>query len=206
MKKTLLIAAVAVFGFTSINAQEVKFGAKAGVNFATLGGDAEDIESKTSFHVGGVAEIMISDKFSVQPELLYSSQGAKDEYTEEFFEGEVKFEDKLKLDYINLPIMAKYYLTDGFSLEAGPQIGFLVSAKVESEASFEGESDSEEVDVKDAYKSIDFGFGLGLSYKLENGLNFSARYNLGVSNIVEDAEDDFSIQNNVLQVSVGFMF
>ena len=63
MKKLLLMTAVAVFGFLNINAQEVKFGAKAGVNFATLGGDVEDADGITSFHVGAVAEISISEKF-----------------------------------------------------------------------------------------------------------------------------------------------
>ncbi|WAC02882.1 hypothetical protein N7U66_04435 [Lacinutrix neustonica] len=67
MKKLLFTAAIVALGFTTVNAQEVKFGAKAGVNLATIGGDAEDVDGLTSFHVGGVAEIMVSEKFSVQP-------------------------------------------------------------------------------------------------------------------------------------------
>jgi len=97
--KKLFLAAFAVFAFTSMNAQEVKFGAKAGVNLATLGGDAEDVDGRTSFHVGGVAEIIISEKFSVQPELLFSSVGVKEEYSESFGGIDVKFEETLKLNY-----------------------------------------------------------------------------------------------------------
>ncbi|WP_047545908.1 porin family protein [Psychroserpens sp. Hel_I_66] len=197
MKKLMLFAAVAAFGLSSVNAQEVKFGAKAGVNFATIGGDVEDADGRTAFHVGGVAEIMISDKFSVQPELLYSAQGLQQK---EEFEG-FTFESKLKLDYINIPIMAKYYVAEGFSIEAGPQVGFLLSAKEE----FEFEGDSEEEDVKDAFNSIDFGAGVGVGYRMDSGLNFSARYVLGLSNIFEDS-GDFSAQNNVIQVSVGYFF
>ncbi|WP_292948945.1 porin family protein [Olleya sp. UBA1516] len=206
MKKLFTIAAVAVLGMTSVNAQDINFGAKAGVNFATVGGDVEDVDARTSFHVGVVAEIMISDKFSVQPELMYSSQGFGSEYSDEILGTTVNYEETLKLDYINLPVMAKYYVTEGLSLEAGPQIGFLMSADYEFEASAGGDSESESEDVKDDFKSIDFGFGAGLGYKLENGLNFSARYTLGLANIAEDAEEDFSIQNNVFQVSVGFFF
>lgn len=202
MRKLLLSAAIAVFGFTAMNAQEVKFGAKAGVNFATIGGDSENVDSRTSFHLGGVAEIVISDKFSVQPELLFSSQGAKSEYSEDLGElGSFKVEENLKLNYLNLPIIAKYYVTDGLSIEAGPQLGFLLSADYDVEV--DGESD--EQDVKDNFKSIDFGAGFGLGYKLENGLNFNLRYNLGLSNI-SDTDGDFSIQNNVFQISVGYMF
>ncbi|MFD2914392.1 porin family protein [Psychroserpens luteus] len=189
MKKLMLLAAVAVFGLSSVNAQEVKFGAKAGVNFSTFGGDYEDVKSRTSFHVGGMAEISISEKFAFQPELLYSSVGAKAD------EGD----GELKLDYISIPLMAKYMVAEGFSIEAGPQIGILASAK--------SEGGGEDVDVKDETNGIDFGVGLGASYRMDTGLNFGLRYNLGLSN-VNDAEDsdDFSFQNNVFQISVGYFF
>ncbi|SDI50211.1 porin family protein [Winogradskyella thalassocola] len=206
MKKLFLCAAFAAFAFTNVNAQEVKFGAKAGLNLATIGGDFEDAESLTSFHIGGVAEIMISDKFSVQPELLYNSVGASTDYTESFEGVTVNAEGKIKLNYISLPIMAKYYVAEGFSVEAGPQIGFLMSANEEYEVSGGGFSESGDEDVKDNFKSIDFGFGIGAGYKMESGLNFALRYNLGLSNIAEDAGDDFSAQNNVFQVSVGYTF
>ncbi|PSG88574.1 porin family protein [Aurantibacter aestuarii] len=218
MKKLLLSAAVALMAITA-NAQDsgMTFGAKAGLNVATIGGDVEDASSRISFHVGGYAEFMVSDKFSVQPELVYSSQGTQEEYKESFesngvvFDGE--YEDKLKLDYINLPVMAKFYVTEGFSLEAGPQVGFLIGANVESEGtesvtfggSTETESFSEEVDVKDSFKGIDFAVGVGAGYKLDGGLNFAVRYNLGLSNIYEDS-GDFKAQNNVFQFSVGYSF
>ena len=147
------------------------------------------MKSKTSFHLGVVAEISISDKFSVQPELLYSAQGAK----QDGGDGE------LKLDYINIPVMAKFYVAEGFSLEAGPQVGFLMSAK--------SEEGGESVDVKDLFKGIDFGIDFGLGYKMESGLNFGARYNLGLSNLW-DVPSDFNVknQNSVMQLYVGYFF
>ena len=191
MKKLLLCAAVAAFGLVSMNAQEVKFGAKAGVNFATVTGDDTDgVDSRTSFHVGGVAEIMVSDKFSVQPELLYSSQGYS------FNDG---FDIDIMLDYINIPVMAKFYVADNLSLEAGPQVGFLVSAK--------GKAQGETEDIKDFVKGMDFGLNIGLGYKMETGLNFGARYNLGLSNINDgEGSDEFKNQNGVFQISIGYMF
>ncbi len=192
MKKSFLIIAIIVFGLTNLNAQEVKFGAKAGLNLASVSGDETDgLDSRTAFHIGAVAEISVSDKFSVQPELLYSAQGAKDS-----FEG---IDVDLKIDYINLPIMAKFYVADGFSLEAGPQVGFLLSAKAEG--------GGESIDFKDETKGIDFGANLGVGYKLESGLNFGARYNLGLSNINDgEGSDDFKNQNSVIQLSVGYFF
>ena len=190
MKKLLLIITVFAFAFNA-NAQEgINFGVKAGVNFATItGDDVDDVKSRTSFHFGVFTEISISDKFSVQPELLYSSQGAKSDNSG----------DELKLDYLNLPIMAKFYVAEGFSLEAGPQVGFLMSAK------FDVDGGSE--DIKDETSDIDFGLNFGLGFQMETGLSFGARYKLGLSNILDfEGSDDFKNQNGVFQISVGYMF
>ncbi|WP_179020139.1 porin family protein [Winogradskyella forsetii] len=197
MKKLLLLVAVATFGFSNLNAQgDIKFGVKAGANLATLNGDLEDLKSKLSFHIGGVVEIPLTEKFSFQPELLYSSQGA--ELDEGLGFGGVSFNAKYKLDYVNVPLMAKYYVIDNLGVEFGPLVGFLVSAK------FDDETDEE--DIKDNFKSIDFGLAAGASYKLDFGLNFGLRYNLGLADINDVDGSDAKINNGVFQVSVGYMF
>jgi hypothetical protein len=103
---------------------------------------------------------------------------------------------KLNLNYINLSLMAKYEVAEGFSLVAGPQIGFLMSAKVTN--------GDDSFDVKDNFKSIDFGLGLGAEYELENGLFFDARFNLGLSSISDD--DNVSTKNSVIQIGLGYSF
>ena len=212
MKKVLFFAALLLFSMVTINAQDVKFGAKAGVNFASItGDDTDDLDGRTAFHLGVVAEIPISEKFSFQPELLYSAQGASQKSSFDEFNYEVKEELTGKLDYLNLPLMAKFYVADGFSLEAGPQIGFLLSAKADYEFSASGGgedySESDSIDLKDETKSIDFGANFGVGYKMESGLNFGIRYNLGLSNINDgEGSDDFKNQNGVFQISVGYFF
>jgi long-subunit fatty acid transport protein len=197
MKKVLLFFVTAIIGIAIVNAQ-VTFGAKAGVNFSDITGERVDsFDGRTSFHFGVVAEIEISEKFSFQPELIYSSQGS--DYSEDF-DGE-SFDGTVKVDYLNLPLIAKYYVTEGFSVEAGPQIGFLLSAKDEYE--------DEEDDIKDFLKGTDFGINLGLGYKLDNGLFFSARYNLGLTDNldVDDFETDGAeYKNSVIQIGVGYFF
>lgn len=213
MRKLLLLIVVLALGYTTVQAQEIRFGAKAGVNLASIGGeDVEDLDGRTSFHVGGLVEIPISEKFAIQPELLYSAQGAK---REDFFMG-TTYKDKLKLDYINIPIMAKYYVVDGLSIEAGPQFGILISAKGETEMSEGGDSESHSEDLKDSFKTLDIGLGLGAAYRLNNGIFFSARYIFGVSDITEDEEYDLGFgmvvvdrsksHNNVFQISAGYSF
>lgn len=191
MKKiTLSIIAVLAFGFT--NAQEVKFGVKGGINFADFGGDdIGDNSSKIGFLVGGFAEIKLSEKFAIQPELLFSTQGTKFKTDGD----DLKF----NLSYINLPVMAKFYVVDKFSLEAGPQIGFLVGAKAKA-----GDEDE---DIKDSFKSIDFGVNFGAGYDFTENLSAGVRYNLGLANILDTEDgDDSEIKNSVFSIAVGYKF
>ena len=183
MKKILLLAVVTVLGFANVNAQEIKFGAKGGLNFASISGDnTKGIDVVTSFNFGVLSEIPISDKFSFQPELMYSGQG-------------YSFNDNtIALSYLNIPLMGKYYLTKGLSVEAGPQIGFLLAAK------------NEKTDVKDSFNTFDFGVNFGLGYKLDNGLNFGVRYNLGLTDINNLDNSSSKNKNGVFQLSVGYFF
>ena len=212
MKKLLLTAAIAVFTLSSVNAQDITFGAKAGINIANLDVTDANIDSRTSLHLGVTAEFEISDTFSIQPELLYSSQGATESDTEEISSFRYVSENDWKLNYIQIPIMVKFYASEGLSLEAGPQIGFLASAEVDfvnTETDLlTGTSDrnSGTIDAKDLVKSVDLGLNFGLGYKLDSGLNFALRYNLGLSNIYDVSETDVKIKNRVFQLSVGYTF
>lgn len=217
MKKVILsVVALAAFGFAA-QAQDIKFGVKAGLNYSTLTGDAvNDPSGRAGLHIGGLVELKLTDKFSIQPELLYSMQGVQDEYSYTEFGVTVKEETKTKLDYLTLPIMAKYYIVEGFSVEAGPQIGFLLNAENENEYSAGGETETETVDVKDNFKSVDFGFNVGAGYELPMGLFFNARYNMGLSKIGEEYSETVGgttitveapdVRNSVFQLSVGYKF
>ena len=195
--KKLLLTAAAVFAFGFTNAQETKFGIKAGLNLGTLSGDFEDafvnsdMKMRPSFHVGGFAEIKFSEKFALQPEVLYSVEGGKQDVPNE--------SEKLIWDlaYVNVPIIAKYYATNKLSIEAGPQIGFLTKA----EATFDGDTVA---DFKDDSKSTAISLNLGAGYNFTDNIFASLRYTLGMTNIVD--QDDFDSKSNVLALSVGYKF
>ena len=212
MKKIILsVALLMAAGFSASAQEDVKFGVKAGVNFANFGGDVENADSRTGFHAGVVAEFKLSENFSVQPELLYSQMGAKTEDSQTILGVNYRSEATSKFDYISLPILAKYYVIEGLSIEAGPQVGFLVSAKNESIDTVGGTSTTTSGDVKDSTKSIDFGVAGGLAYDLPIGVFFQARYYVGLSNIADDesndeSDSDFSVKNMAVQLSVGYKF
>ncbi len=179
-------AALLVTVFASAQNSNVHFGLKAGLNVASVNVEnGTDLDSKASFHVGGLAHIHVSPHFAVQPELVFSGQG-----------GEANNNVKLNLGYVNVPVMFQYMTGTGFRLEAGPQLGFMLSAKTKS--------GNTTVDVKDNYKTVDFGLGLGAGYKfMDSGFGIDARYNFGISSFNEGTTD---LQNRVFQVGVFYQF
>ena len=182
------------------------FGVKGGVNFATVNGDGFDSpDSRTSFHVGALAEFPLADMFSVQVEALYSGQGFEQNYNIPpipFVTEAGNRTIEYQLDYINVPILAKVYLFKGFSLEAGPQFGFLVNEEIDSDPTGDG-GDT----VTDEAKDFEFGFAGGVTFQTEMGLFATARYTQGVTEILEDRQDsDNKISNSVFQVGIGFKF
>ena len=205
MKRVLVFAFLAMV--TTAAFSQINFGAKAGVNFASFNGDGtDDFDGRTSFHFGGLVEIELTDMFAVQPEILFSSQGVTAEGSESEFGITYSYDEKLKLNYLNLPVMLKVYVVDGFAFEIGPQLGFLLSANYEYDYSEGGDSESGEDDVKDDFKGTDIGGAFGASYKMENGLFLSGRYVLGFTEVNEGSADGFSPKNSVFQLSLGWIF
>jgi len=187
MKKILLAAVMFLATSAAVNAQLLKLGVKAGVNFASQTGDAFDLpginkDGITSYHVGALAEIKLLEKFAIQPELLYSTQGA----TYKFADAQEDFKNKLA--YLSVPVMAKIYMTKSLSLEVGPQASFLLSQK-------------NDVRFDDA-NTFDFALNAGLGLKITESIFVQGRYSLGLT----DASSNADIKNSVVQLSAGFMF
>lgn len=178
--KKLFVAVITVLGAYAAQAQGVDFGIKGGANFANLNGaDGVNTKSVTSWHAGAVLELNITPSFSVQGEAIYSSQGAK-----------VNEASDIKLDYVNVPVLAKFYiLPEKVSLVAGPQFSFLTK------------------DTKDfKAKSTDLGLAGGIEAKLIAGLFVQARYVAGLTNINDNEAYKADIKNGVFQLSVGYNF
>lgn len=194
----MMFSVLVLFGVAVTNAQNFQFGAKAGANLASYSNfdvpDNIDKGMRLAFHVGGVAEMTLSEKFALQAELLYSQKGNK---------YDVKIGDAAqsvleKLDYITLPIMAKYYIANGLNVHLGPVLGILVSAKKEI-------YEVSETDIKDQLKSFDYGLGLGGGYEFNSGLFFNIRYVKGFAQLYKENKTKDPKTNNI-QVSVGYMF
>ncbi|MDO6435284.1 porin family protein [Flavitalea sp. BT771] len=184
MKKLALVLTVFTASIFGVNAQ-VQFGVKAGANFANITGGGG--KTLVSFNAGALVKLPLADALSLQPEVVYSGQGAKTTISGTDY--------KQTLNYLNIPVLVKYTIPAGVFFETGPQIGFLMSAK--AKAGDQSESN------KDAFKSTDFAWAFGAGYVIPDvNLGVDVRYNLGVTKIADGSDS----KNTCFQVGLFYMF
>lgn len=213
MKNLFLAILVIIISATTLHAQSdntsMQFGVKGGINLSNLiGDDVGDLDSRTSFNLGLFVEIPLSGRFSFQPEVLYSGQGFTIINRGEDNIFDVGDNVEYQLSYIQVPLMAKFYLIKGLYAEAGPQFGFKVKEKID----YKPASDDGDIDIdpdNSNVKDFDTNLAIGAGYKFDNGLSLSARYNYGLTSIIKKDTPligDADVKNSVWQFGIGFSF
>jgi long-subunit fatty acid transport protein len=227
MKTTIkvFVATAAIALAIQANSQ-VKFGVKGGVNIATVSSnwqgvfaeDEPDLKSTLGYHIGAISDISITEKFGFQPALLLSVKGAKDEGA--------GYKEVTKFTYLELPLNARYNLTESFSVLAGPYLGYGLGGKStykedgeqeektdikfgSGEIDFETFDSSEEVPAR----ALDFGINVGVGYSISK-ITVGANYGIGLSNILPTVtnvpgfgtidSDDWKNSNRVISLSVSY--
>lgn len=182
---------------------------KIGLNVANVSNveNIYDIEKQPRFGLaaGAEAEYQIDKRFSVSLGLIYSMQGAK---AKTFFNG-ISISETDKIDYVNIPIMANFYLFKGFAIKVGLQPGIKVydsyklSVGIETEenikANFNVSGESTDLGIK--FNSLNFSIPIGISYE-HYQVVIDARYIWGRSYICTTSCE----QNRVFQFTVGYKF
>lgn len=186
MKKISTLVFACLLGAVAYG-QGLSGGVKAGLNLANQTFKSNGYTTSPSFlpgmHAGAYVTWMFSEHLGLQPEVMYSGQGAK------------SGDQKLKVNYVNIPVLVRYNVNDLLSFHAGPQFGVLTSAKATYGSS--------EEDIKDQLKGSDMGVAAGVGIDLPMKLNFSFRFIQGLSNI-SDAGSSTTQKNYNLQLSVGY--
>lgn len=184
MKKIMMIAALMV-ATLSANAQQMFIKPMVGGQLTTLTGDGvEGAKMKFGLVAGAEFGYNFSEQLGLTAGLLYSMQGSAVKNSD----------DKWKTDYLNIPVLLNFYAAPGFAIKAGVQPGFLMSAKAGDH------------DMKDNCEKFDFSIPLGLSYEISDFV-IDARYNLGLSSILKDANGihwDAKAKNSVIMLTVGY--
>jgi hypothetical protein len=190
MKKLALILFAGI-SFATAHAQ-FQFGVKGGLNLANLS-DVQGVSWNTQFSFNGgiFLKLPVAPHVSIQPELVYSGQGASSDNG-----GSTASEH---INYVNLPILLKLSSRTGFYFETGPQFGFLVSAH----ETYQGVTN----DVKSSFKSNDYSWVFGIGAKIPmTRVGVDLRYNVGMSNIINyQGADGPSVRNGVWQLGITYV-
>lgn len=208
-KFIVLFAAMFAFGFAGAQqaaAQQNMFGVKGGFISSEI--DADDLldsDSRTGFGAGAFLQVMVGSNVSVQPEALYLSKGGS---------GAVEGADlEVTTDYLQVPVLVQFHLpTPGPvspRLFAGPSVAFEIGCDADVSSGsivFEGSCEDAGLDTK----SADFGVVFGAGADISTGgliLTVDGRYDLGVTNILDDSTDD-DAKNRAWEffAGVGFPF
>jgi len=183
-----LLVGCMLFSAVNVSQAQVKFGPIVGLNVADVVGDDVNSDGRViGAHAGVFVNLGITDNFMIEPQVLFSMKGAK-------LKG-----DDLKMNWVEFPIWVRYEMESGLNFNAGPFLGLLLSGDVG------------DFDVKDNYKSIDFGLGAGIGYQMGGGLGFHLNYNAGISNIGEEFDVQFlgSVKTDAktsnIKLSVSYM-
>lgn len=219
MNKVLLsIAALALAGGATA---QVNIGAKLGLNYNIWTQADVDPSNGIGFHLGGYAQVPISDNLTFQPELLYSGRGVKETidetltYTNGFGDQVTEKQEgdaTVSVGYLEVPLLLGIQAGEGFNIHVGPvlalRMGYNAKVDYTETTTVNGSTSTSSISAESSddtgVASFDFGAAVGLNYELESGLNFGLRYIRGFSSIVEDAVDP--VNYNGLQVSLGYTF
>ena len=235
----ILFAAISLSTMTAAAQNKVgEFSLKPmiGINVSDLSSDEEvNYKTKVGFTEGLEAEYGVTPWLGVSLGAIYSQQGAKYEASLGQLgvneEGRkvaviIGLKGKLKADYINMPLLANFYVWKGLSVKTGLQVGFLVNDKMSGNGTLARLTElpvdqiiqedlsiplttgnffsSFSVEESDICKSVVFGIPIGLSYEYKN-ITLDARYYFGLTRM-DDAEEDPAARNLCLSITLGYKF
>lgn len=179
----------------SVTAQSVRFGLKGGVNISSANDEARvadaQVKPLTGYHAGLLAHIHISPSFALQPEVVYSKEGAK--YTS------ATYNANTERHQVNIPVLAQYMFRNGFRLQTGPQLGLVTAVK----SDFRNGMEIEKNDLATA--NVAWAFGLG--YLTRSGFGVDARFNLGLTDLYKDGVyPGQTAKSRVGQIGIFYQF
>lgn len=190
MKGRFLLLVLFILGISTNNFAQNKttFGLKAGVNFTGFHTGTSTYTGQFGVNAGATLEHRITRIISIQPELIFNQKGG--DYT--ISGNDMVIRATSKLNYLDIPLMAKINILENLNFQLGPQIGFLLSEKTEY--------GSEEIDT--APEFLDLGINAGLGYQTKSRIFVQARYSYGIKEIFENT----NYKNSVISLSIGYKF
>ncbi|MFB2121602.1 porin family protein [Parapedobacter sp. 2B3] len=201
MERKAILLVVAMVAATQLFAQKrVSPGIRAGVNVATLSNINADF--KTDFYAGGILSLHLGQRYTLQPELIYTRQGANNVTFVNEESGEPGGQENVTIQYLSLGVVNKFYFVDGFHALIGPSLDMKIGKNFPR------------IDFDDDdYGGVDLGISLGLGYTLPIGLTIEGRFKTGMLDAFNndyflglfDDPDKISL-NRVFQLGLSYSF
>ncbi|WP_201977202.1 porin family protein [Hymenobacter rubidus] len=226
MKKTAILAAslLATAAISSVQAQDIRLGLRAGANYSNLAGNIQNqatYNNKVGFLGGVMLNVpLLADNFlSLQPEVLYSQKGFENKPTEYtgLLGSKQKREGSVNYNYLDVPVLLKVN-AGGLILEAGPQYSYLLSAnnqtKTTTTPALGGEPTVAEAQNKTDVSALnrnELGYLAGVGYQADNGLSLSLRYTGAFSDFVKSDNSTYfngdlkNARHSAFQLSLGYL-
>jgi len=212
MKNSTLFIFIVLLS-VNLNAQgllPIRYGIKVGTNFANITSTGnEGVPNTDNSVMMGVAggfymEIPLSDKFYINPELIYSQKGTSFNYnyTHNYdINNRYNYSTKnvLKLAYVELNPTISYKANDKIALNIGPSVSFLIQEKYTfSEELLESSNIVMTEILEDPIynsESLDIGLNIGLSYYLADNLLLDGKVNTGFMSIGKVSKEIYTGSN-----------
>ena len=204
MKKIVIALMCTILATGAAMAQEkFTFGPKIGVDYTHYWGENVEHGGHLNYQAGVFMEYRFTSKFSIAPEVVFAAQGGKYDFKRNIEGIDVELKETDHVNYINVPVMLKYYVAPALSIDFGPQVGFNVYSKNTIEGKVDKLKEKETTDMKKYTKTVDFGLGLGLTYNITEEVFIQARYTMGLTKVF-NLDDDSKNGNG--QIAIGFRF
>ena len=196
------------------HSQETRFGVKAGLNYSSIIGDLTNgIKFRFSGHAGVFLEVELADRFSFQPELLYSSQGFQFSSDLSAIQNngaiadQNDFRTNVQFNYFTVPLLAKFSLKDRLAVEFGPQLGFLLNqvTKIKNLDQRDETLPNNRTSTSGNFR-LDYGVAAGLAYNFSESVSIQPRFYFGLRNRLNGLENMLQNYNVTIQVSATYTF
>lgn len=206
MKKiTIALMCMLLTAGAAMAQKQFTFGPKIGVDYTHFWGKNAYHGGQLNYQAGLFMEYRFTSRFSIAPEVVFAAQGGKYD-VKDYNDGDGYFDAKFteNVNYINIPVMFKYYVTPALSIDLGPQLGINVYSKYTVESKDKHLNIKETEDQKDDTKTIDVGVGLGFTYNIAKDVFVQGRYTLGLTEVFDKSWD--TGKNGNAQIAIGYRF
>jgi hypothetical protein len=207
MKFAKIFGLLFFFTVSSIFSQYLHYGFKTGIGISKFSTQLPQTDVSNTFEPGfvfaGFFELDLGSGFNTEAELGYTGKGNSVDYAI----NDSSITSTFNLNYLDFQIHVKYYPLKSLYVYTGVNTSIILSATVDNEIKYGTEKTITSKSIYDYLVPAELSMPFGIGYVTPVGLLLEARFNLGLTNIVDAEFDDIdNIKNMQFAFIIGFRF